>query len=319
MDSEGPKIIYEVIEGSKESKNNEWYSSNKVVLKVTVIDEKRLMQSDGSIVYVEDGIGVNPETVQIISDNKNAVIEKVTDTVYTITMTSNGTYNIKSTAADLLGNQKKMYYTYTIKKDDVQPVITAKSISHVYYGASENVMNYFNISKYGVAGGKTTCYYKGNVITNNNQLERGINTVTCKMVGTNGKKAEADVVVKHKYNAKVNSNGGRTVSGGDCTYHYSSDCGQCGDYCAKDHEECVSCTKKRPATCTGTKTETNCKDVKAGCKQCYYNSFLETNCKQCGILYKKECTTTSTPYTYSCENVVRVRKQRMVIDIIHAK
>ena len=301
IDSEGPKIIYKVIEGSKKTEDNEWYSSNKVVLKVTVIDENRLIQEDGSIVYTEDGVGVDPNSIEIISDNKNAVIEKLTDTVYKVTLTVNGTYTIKSTAKDLLGNQKEKYYFYTIKKDDVQPTISAKNISHVYYGVSENVTNYFNISNYGVAGGKTTCYYNGKVITNNNQLARGINTVTCKMVGVNGKKAEANVVVKHKYDAKVNCSGGRTVSGGDCTYHYSSDCGQCGDYCAKDHDECQSCTKKRPATCTGTKSDTSCTKVKSGCKKCYYNSFLETNCKQCGILYKDKCTTTTTTYTYSCE------------------
>ena len=278
IDSEGPKIIYEVIEGSKESKDNEWYSSNKVVLKVTVIDENKLIKEDGSIVYTEDGVGVDPNKIEIISDNKNAVIEKMTDTEYKIIMTANGIYNIKSTAKDLLGNQKEKYYFYTIKKDDIQPTISAKNISNVYYGASENVTNYFNISKYGVAGGKTTCYYKGNAITNNNQLERGVNTVTCKMVGTNGKKAEANVVVKHKYNAKVNCSGGRSVNGENCTYYYKENESKCG---------CATWNSCRDNDC-GVESYNSCRTK--GCGVESYKSCAHSNC---GVARYKSCRSSS--------------------------
>ena len=196
VDDVGPQIKYEVIEGSKQTSNNEWYTSGQVVIKVTIVDKIKKINDKNEIVIVDGGVGINNETVNISSDNKNAIIDKKSDSIYMITMNENGIYNITLEAEDLLGN-KSNGESITIKKDSATPSISLKTTLKDYTTSelSSNISAYFN-SSYGVSSGSITCKdvsTNKTVKTINDVYNLGKSTreVQCTITGNNGLYASA--------------------------------------------------------------------------------------------------------------------------------
>ena len=238
--------------------------------------------------------GTNCETKYPGSGIKTSSID-----ITSITSATTGTL-VTGTVVDNLGNIGTC--TLNVKVDGTAPTITAKSVSNsITQGLNSLLTSYFNIT-FGVSSGTTTCYLNGSVVSNTNQLQLGINTVTCTATANNGKTASASTTFKHNYAGTAACANGRTLSGGSCIYSYTNNQAVCGcaswnRYCSSYNQVCTSynqvCTSYNQV-CTGYNT---CQVAACGtnwssgvCKTCQKNDgsghyVTITSCSYCGTKY----------------------------------
>lgn len=293
IDNEGPGIKLEVIEGTKKSNNTEWYFSDKVVVKATVLDEVKSIDENGKEVIIPGGIGVDPNGVEIKTDNtKGVTIEKIDDLNYKITLTENGVFGVSVTAKDLLGNQKKEPATAVIKKDNTSPIVTPKAALNNYTTAelSNRIDKYLNIT-YGSSGGNNI---ECRDITTNKivttlkdvyELGKSTRNVKCIVTSKNELSAEATLAFRNYYAGR------RYVTGSYSCNCHSYSC-NCSSYTCNCSNYSCNCSNY---TCNCYNYSCNCHNYSCGCycKTCYYNSFLTTSCAGCG----RHCSTCSSCQT----------------------
>lgn len=247
-----PTCSLEVVNGTLGS--NEWYISN-----VTV----GFKETDGTV----SDIFASNISIKDNSTNKSTI---------TTSITTNGTFVVTGTVTDEAGNIGVC--KLNVKEDKVKPTIVAKSAkNYITLGQSKNITDYFTIVFSPYSGtGTTVCKVGDTTVTNINQLEFGTNTITCTLTGVNGLTASASTVIAHQYAATAYCNGGRTLSGGNCTYYYSNNESQCG---------CGTWNTCSNSAC-GAKT---CENAACGAKTCENAA--------CGA---KTCTTSACGQTCSC-------------------
>ena len=284
IDNEGPGIKLEVIEGTKKSDKTEWYSSDKVVVKATVVDEVKSIDENGNEVIVPGGIGVDLNGIEIkLDNNKGTSIEKIDDLNYKITITENGVFVVSVTAKDLLGNQKKEPAKAVIKRDNTSPIVTPKSALNNYTTAelSNTIDKYLNIT-YGSSGGNNI---ECRDITTNKivttlkdvyELGKSTRNVKCIVTSKNELSAEATLAFRNYYAGR------RYVTGSYSCNCHSYSC-NCSSYTCNCYNYSCNCSNY---TCNCHNYECNCSSRSCNChthcKTCYYNSFLTTSCPGCG-------------------------------------
>ncbi len=141
--------------------------------------------------------------------------------------------------------------TITITKDAKTPTISAKSSDNsITQSTDKAITDYFNIT-FGVSGGSTECKVGDKVVTNTNNLQLGVNTVTCTTSGNNGKVSSASTTFKHSYTATGRCSNGTLVNNNACSF--TSNASVCGTTChgGFDNTNCSSCHTGDPQECVG--------------------------------------------------------------------
>ncbi len=145
--------------------------------------------------------------------------------------------------------------TYQSKLDETNPTISAKSNpSYIQQNVSKAVTDYFNVG-YSVSGGSVECKLGNQVITNINQLNLGVNTLTCVVTSGNNRTASTTITFRHQYNASLACTDGRTLTNGNCTQYYANNEAQCG---------CNSYNSSEDPSCPGTPTYQSCQHASFG-------------------------------------------------------
>ncbi len=135
--------------------------------------------------------------------------------------------------------------------DRVTPTIAAKaSKQYITQGQSNDISNYYNVT-YSPLGGTTVCKLEDTVITNINQLEFGLNTLTCTATGVNTLTATTSVILSHSYTATGSCSSGTLVNNNACSF--TSNASVCGTTChgGYDNTNCSNCHTGSPNACKG--------------------------------------------------------------------
>lgn len=208
IDNERPNCVLKITNGTIGL--NGWYTSN-VQIDFDEINDVAKYCNNGICEDKTPGSGIK---------NSNIDIKQVT---------SDGITNVIGTVIDNMNHSNTC--DITIKRDATTPNITAKSsTTNLKFNENKKLIDLFNMSEYGISGGTTTCYLiknnqRNKVVSNNNELQLGINIIECEMITGAGNKASSRITIKHQYKASVSCLAG-ILSNGSC--YFESNKAVCG-------------------------------------------------------------------------------------------
>lgn len=269
-------------------KYNDVYTSD-VTISFSSVSDKETDNSDGS--------GIKSKTIDISTITTDVSKQVVTGTV-----------------VDNVGRSNTC--TIEITKDTKTPTIVAsEETNYITTSTNKSISSYF-VDSFGVSSGTTVCKVGTKTVTNTNDLQLGVNTVTCTSTGNNGKTDSAQTTFRHQYTAIGScSNGGTLVDNSSCYYASNAFiCGtsqSCSTTCADAGTECVlwRCYLINYNSCHST-TYSSC-NSSSGFPNYYVNSVGESKCcatkevkeevlSSCANAKSKECIEQKT--IQNCSN-----------------